>query len=129
MTRREWLGRAVKMLMGAVLAWPVMRFVLARRYRPPRKVRIRDEVPQGGFLIEPEFVLFQQASGPLAVSRTCTHLGCKVTYDESMRQFICPCHQSRFHWNGRYISGPAKKDLPKYPVEVIDGGKGYIVFI
>ncbi len=129
MTRRDWIRKAGTVILGAAAAWPLLSFVLTKRYRPPRKVRLRERVPEGGFIMEPEFVLFEPDTGPLAVSRTCTHLGCTVTYDETRRQFICPCHQSMFHWNGKYISGPAKKDLPLFPVRITDDGKGYIVLI
>lgn len=129
MNRREWLKRSAAAFLAAVAAYPLFRFVYTIRYRPPRKIRIRERIPAGGFLMEPEFVLFESDKGPIAVSRTCTHLGCILAYDEVRRQFICPCHQSRFKWNGKYISGPARKDLPDYPVQVMKDGKGYVVLI
>ncbi len=129
MTRRTWIRKTLLALAGALAAWPVLGFVLTKRYRPPKKIRLRERVPAGGFIMEPEFVLFEPESGPLAVSRTCTHLGCTVTYDEAKRQFICPCHQSMFQWDGKYLSGPAKKDLPRFPVKITDDGKGYIVLV
>ncbi len=129
MNRREWLRKSAMALLAAVAAWPLFSFITAKRYRPPRKIRIRERIPAGEFLMESEFVLFEADSGPVAVSRTCTHLGCTVTYDEIREKFICPCHQSMFNWNGKYISGPAKKDLAHYPVEITEDGRGYVVLI
>ncbi len=129
MTRRSLIKKMLMAIAAALCAWPVIGFIMPVRYRPPRKVLIREKLPKGSFLIEPEFVLFASKTGPVAVSRTCTHLGCTVSFDETRKQFICPCHQSMFHWNGKYISGPAQKDLPRFEVKTSEDGKGYVVLI
>ena len=43
----------------------------------------------------------------------CTHMGCKLIYNELEHTFDCPCHGSRFDINGKVISSPANKDLKK----------------
>ena len=49
-----------------------------------------------------------------ALSLICPHLGCTV---KVVNQYIiCPCHGSKFLHTGKYISGPAKKDLIAYNV-------------
>ena len=47
------------------------------------------------------------------VDTTCTHMGCELEYNDSERTFDCPCHGSRFNYNGDVIEGPAVKNLKK----------------
>jgi len=123
------LKSALFWLMGAVLSWPLFSFIDRRRYRPPREQRISMKLKPGQFVVEPEFVLFQTVNGPVAVSRTCTHLGCRINYLEDEKIFLCPCHQSRFTSKGRYISGPARKDLVTFRVSPMEDGQGVTVYL
>jgi len=56
--------------------------------------------------------------GFLALSRTCTHLGCTVPWVEKEMKFACPCHGSAFDITGNVIDPPASRPLDIYPVTI-----------
>ena len=51
----------------------------------------------------------------LALSATCTHLGCIVQYRPDLREVWCACHNGLYDLNGRNVSGP-----PPRPLELFD---------
>jgi cytochrome b6-f complex iron-sulfur subunit len=83
-------GRIGDFLPGSVTAFPQGRFYLAR-------------LADGGFL---------------ALSRTCTHLGCTVPWVAEEEKFVCPCHASAFDIRGEVVNPPAPRALDLYTVRI-----------
>ena len=56
----------------------------------------------------------------VALWQRCPHLGCRVSWCESSREFECACHGSRFNRAGEVRSGPAPRGMDRFEVNVTD---------
>jgi Rieske Fe-S protein len=68
------------------------------------------------------YLIRYEDGGFLALSLTCSHLGCSVLWDESKKEFVCPCHSSSFDNFGNVMSSPAPRPLDYYRI-FIESGK------
>ncbi len=50
------------------------------------------------------------------LSTPCTHMGCQVNWNNAEMTWDCPCHGSRFNYDGKVIHGPALMDLKEYNI-------------
>lgn len=73
-------------------------------------------IPQGQF-----YLACLDDGSFLALSRTCTHLGCSVPWNEEQQKFICPCHGSTFSRKGEVLTSPAPRALDTYQVRIENG--------
>jgi glycine/D-amino acid oxidase-like deaminating enzyme/nitrite reductase/ring-hydroxylating ferredoxin subunit len=61
---------------------------------------------------EHSIALYKDEHGQLhAVSPACTHIKCTVSWNASEKSWDCPCHGSRFSYDGEVLTAPARKDL------------------
>ncbi len=67
------------------------------------------------------FVVRQSETEFKVLSNICTHLGCRVAWDEAESAYICPCHDAAFTANGEVISGPPPRPLDEYEFKIEDG--------
>ena len=59
-----------------------------------------------------------EKGGMHVFSPACTHLGCRLSYNEGDKSFDCSCHGSRFDAkDGSVLHGPAVKPLASIPDE------------
>jgi len=52
---------------------------------------------------------------PVVFSRTCTHLGCPITWKEISGTYRCPCHNGVFSREGEVLGGPPPRGLTRVP--------------
>lgn len=123
------VGAAIAGLAGAV-ATPRVREA-ARRWRPAASMF--DLTPDGPFVAtlaarhadgwhetRKESVVFIDKVGEdyVALSATCTHLGCRVAWDAAESHYKCPCHGGVFSREGAVVSGPPPEGLRRVPVRL-----------
>lgn len=64
---------------------------------------------------EKEFGAYKDENGKIyLVSAACTHLGCTITWNNAEKTWDCPCHGSRFNYDGSVIHAPALMQLKEY---------------
>jgi cytochrome b6-f complex iron-sulfur subunit len=56
--------------------------------------------------------------GIIAISTTCTHLGCTPNWLTAENKFKCPCHGSGYYMNGVNFEGPTPRPLERYRIYV-----------
>lgn len=54
-------------------------------------------------------------------SRSCTDLGCPVTWDPGSQCFFCPCHGGIFAKDGQRMAGPPNRPLYRYASRIRRG--------
>jgi cytochrome b6-f complex iron-sulfur subunit len=53
-----------------------------------------------------------------ALSAICTHQGCLINYyDSGNKQFVCPCHGSKYSLTGQVVQGPAGSPLSQFQTQ------------
>jgi glycine/D-amino acid oxidase-like deaminating enzyme/nitrite reductase/ring-hydroxylating ferredoxin subunit len=81
----------------------------------PDGVSLNDIKPGEGKIIEMNGKKFgcycDQDESLHLVNAKCTHLGCTVHWNNFEKSWDCPCHGSRFTYEGEILNGPAIKPL------------------
>jgi len=71
------------------------------------------------------FVLRKEGQDPIVFSDVCTHLSCRVNWNEESSKFYCPCHAAFFDKDGEVVSGPPPRPLDRYEIR-LDGDQLFI---
>lgn len=64
--------------------------------------------------------LVKSADEVTALDPTCTHLGCRVSWDPAARELRCPCHGGVYDHMGVVKSGPPPAPLPRLTTRIDD---------
>jgi Rieske Fe-S protein len=88
--------------------------------RPGQAVRLRVGAIEG-FLVNPG-----TGGAIYALSATCTHMGCLISWLDSAGSFLCPCHGAQYNADGTVLSGIARQPLPRLRVRASKDGRLYV---
>jgi glycine/D-amino acid oxidase-like deaminating enzyme/nitrite reductase/ring-hydroxylating ferredoxin subunit len=90
---------------------------LIRRILPASKQKVAEMKPGDAGIIETDqgkLAVYKDRQGKVhALSPTCTHMGCSVSWNSAEESWDCACHGSRFSPDGKVLHSPAVKDLEK----------------
>ncbi len=60
------------------------------------------------------FIIRRSENEVAVISNRCTHLSCRVNWDEEKQAYICPCHDASFDIDGNVLAGPPPRPLDRY---------------
>lgn len=86
----------------------------------PMPADLVDRAADGWYATTKQQVVFidREGQGYRALSGTCQHLGCRVHFDVSKQQYLCPCHGGVYDRLGRVVAGPPPRPLERLNVRV-----------
>lgn len=144
---RRWLllglGVAFNGIMGAILAVPVIRYLLSPvkrddAYKSWIPLGSADSFPVGQTRIANFVNPFRRSwDGETAAvacyvrrvavdqfqvfAVNCAHLGCPVRWFPQSQLFMCPCHGGAYYADGSRASGPPERGLFSYDYKISNG--------
>jgi menaquinol-cytochrome c reductase iron-sulfur subunit len=145
-SRRRFLGRIIQIFQGAIAA--TVAFLAGGAIAAPAFSRREDRWLAAGALddlVDDEpmpvvirvsredgyaqvvdrqvvFLVKNSDDSVIALSSTCTHLGCRVSWVAETQQLKCPCHGGVYDKTGAVIAGPPPAALPRLSTRV-EGGQ------
>jgi len=75
----------------------------------PQSLEIDTDLPDGVYFYN-RVILIKENSVLKLFSSKCTHLGCTINKIEN-GELVCPCHGSRYSFDGTPVKGPSVKQL------------------
>lgn len=61
--------------------------------------------------------IYKDSNGNLhAIKPVCSHLGCILEFNKVEKTWDCPCHGSRYDYEGNCIYGPSNQSIPKISI-------------
>jgi glycine/D-amino acid oxidase-like deaminating enzyme/nitrite reductase/ring-hydroxylating ferredoxin subunit len=94
------------------------KFILGKLIPAPDDVDIN---PEEGKVIEingEKVGAYKDNEGKLhLVDITCTHMGCELKWNAAEKSWDCPCHGSRYTYDGDIVEGPTTKPLRRIKID------------
>jgi Rieske Fe-S protein len=111
---------AVPRALGKTRQWRRVASALDLAPNQPMTVVLSEREADGWYQTRKQSVVFVDRVGQdyRALSATCTHLGCRVHWDDATAHYRCPCHGGVYDRDGKVVSGPPPRGLDRVAVRV-----------
>lgn len=141
--RREFVGGVVGLIgaiMSAVIGLPVIGYIIAPALKqssgeewitlgpasalepgvpaPFTFSRLKEVGWRRTMINRTVYAVTNDGANTKVFSDACTHLSCKVHWDQERNAFICPCHDGVFDKEGNVISGPPPEPLHRFEAKI-----------
>lgn len=127
LSRRAFLLHCVLWSGWASLGLALIHWLRVPAYAPSER-HVELDTPESYALGVTSLPLYQawlvrSSKGFFALRAVCTHLGCPPRWEPEPKQFVCPCHDSRFDSEGALRQGPALRALERYEIYTTPSGR------
>jgi Rieske Fe-S protein len=143
--RRRFLARVIKSIhalitgvVGVIVGGSILSPVFGRRQENWLTAASLAELPAAGPLAvtirvahsdgynqvverRSVFLVKTGESDVVALDSTCTHLGCRVSWDAEAKLLRCPCHGGVYDTTGAVKAGPPPRPLTRLMTRIEDG--------
>lgn len=117
------------------ILYPILKFIFPPKLPEASQMQVNvgkvDDIPLNSgkifkFGSRPGIIVRKADGSFVALSATCTHLGCIVQYRKDLGHIWCACHNGHFDLSGRVLSGPPPSPLQEFKVKIM-GDEIYVV--
>jgi len=108
-TRRSLLRKIAGIISLPMIAFWMKGIDRTKATSARTKIILPDDLSEGITFLD-KVIIRKNGKNVKVFSSSCTHLGCKIN-SEAEDELICPCHGSKFSFDGNPIMGPAVKPL------------------
>jgi len=108
-TRRNLLRKIAGIVSLPMIAFWMKGIDRTKATSARTKITLPNDLSEGITFLD-KVIIRKNGENVKVFSSSCTHLGCKIN-SEAEDELICPCHGSKFSFDGNPIVGPAVKPL------------------
>ncbi|NOX66364.1 MAG: Rieske 2Fe-2S domain-containing protein [Chlorobi bacterium] len=108
-TRRSLLRKIAGIISLPMIAFWMKGIDRTKATSARTKITLPNDLSEGITFLD-KVIIRKNGKNVKVFSSSCTHLGCKIN-SEAEDELICPCHGSKFSFDGNPIVGPAVKPL------------------
>lgn len=126
-TRRKLLRKIAGLLSLPVITFWIKGIDQTKATSTRNKIILPNNLSEGITFLD-KIIIRKKSETIKVFSSSCTHLGCKIN-SEIDNKLICPCHGSKFNYDGNPTVGPAVKPLTQLEIHKDNKTGEVIVYV